>query len=133
MTHTSEKRWQRNQNANGGNGLNQEVSDLSGSLLDVLSRAEKISLELEELIDYTGGKKNSIQAIADQLFYENWSSRESDPLGNPGALDTGANESERQKVSDAVAAINAAREIFEFANTAEKNNRSRLSTLRRMG
>ncbi len=131
MTHTSEKRWQRNQD---GNGLNQEVADLSGAMLDVLSRAEKLGLELEELVDYTSdGKKDSIQAIANQLFNEDWINRESDPIGEPGVLDDRANEFECQKISDAVGAINAAREIFEFANTAEKNDRSRLSTLRRMG
>ena len=133
MSHTSEQRWRRNQGKDGGTGLNTQVADLSLAMIDVLYRAEKLSLELEELVDYTKvDDKDSIQLIADQLFYEDWSARESDPIGNPGVLDEGANDIERQKVSDAVAAIEAARDIFEYARTSTKG-KSKISTLRRMG
>ena len=134
MSHTSEQRWRRNQNTTGGAGMNDQVADLSLSMIDVLYRAEKLSLELEELIDYTGAgnDKSLTQAIADQLFYEDWVHRESDPIGNPGVLDQEANDSECQKVSDAVAAIEAAKDIFEFARIAT-DGKSKISLLRRMG
>lgn len=130
MTHTSETRWQKGL---GGQGLNHQVSELSLMMLDVLYKAEKLGLELEELIDYTGdGKKNVAQSLADQLFYEDWSHRESDPLGEPGVLDSCANEAECKKIQDAIDAINAARSIFDFANEATKS-KSKISVLRRMG
>jgi hypothetical protein len=133
MSHTSEQRWRRNQGKDGGTGLNDQVADLSHALIDILYRAEKLSLELEELVDYTKvDDKDSIQPIADQLFYEDWVTRETDPIGNPGVLEEGANDDERQKVSDAVAAIEAAKDIFDFAK-ATANGKSKISMLRRMG
>lgn len=134
MTHTSEKRWRKNQGGNNsGPGLNDQVADLAAQLLDVLYKAEKLGLELEELVDYTSeSNKDVIQGIADQLFSEDWCSREFDPVGNPGVLEQGANDFECRKVSDAIDAINAARDVFEFANKATKG-KSKISILRRMG
>lgn len=134
MSHTSEQRWRKNQNKTGGAGLNDQVADISLAMIDVLYRAEKLSLELEELIDYTttSTNKDVIQSMADQLFYEDWVTRESAPIENPGVLDQQASNDERQKVADAVAAIEAAKDIFEFAKTATKG-KSKISTLRRMG
>jgi len=133
MTHTSEQRWRKNQGGNTGRGLNEQVSDLTAQLLDVLYRAEKLGLELEELVDYTKEDgKDTVLAVASQLFYEDWVVRESDPIGNPGVIDTEANDFECRKVSDAIEAINAAQDIFEFANKATKG-KSKISTLRRMG
>jgi len=130
--HTSEKRWRKNQTQTSGKGLSEEVTELSQLFLDVLYRAEKIGFELDELIDYADPKKkNTVQAIANQLFYEDWSARETDPIGNPGILDDEANEQEVSKVADAIAAIQAAKEIFEFANSAE-DGKSRISKMRRM-
>jgi len=131
MTHTSEQRWRKNQGGNGGQGLNDQVAGLAAQLLDVLYKAEKLGLELEELIDYACGA-DAIRSVANQLFYEDWSVRETDPIGNPGILDEEANDFECQKLSDAIDAINAARDIFEFANKATKG-KSKISTLRRMG
>lgn len=133
MTHTSEQRWRKNQGGNGVRGLNEQVSDLAAQLLDVLYKAEKLGLELEELVDYTSEDgKATVLAVASQLFYEDWVGRESDPIGNPGVLDQEANDFECRKVSDAIEAINAARDIFEFANKTTKG-KSKISTLRRMG
>ena len=133
MTHTSEQRWKKNQGGNSGPGLNDKVADLAAQLLDVLYKAEKLGLELEELVDYTSkGNIDVIQGVADQLFDEDWSNRESDPIANPGVLDSGANDFECRKVSDAIDAVNAARDIFEFANKATKG-KSKISVLRRMG
>ena len=133
MTHTSEQRWRKNQGGNANAGLNDKVADLAAQLLDVLYRAEKLGLELEELVDYTNkGNMDVIQGVADQLFDEDWINRESDPIANPGVLDSGANDFECRKVSDAMDAVNAARDIFEFANKATKG-KSKISVLRRMG
>jgi hypothetical protein len=126
--HTSEKRWRRNQTPTSGKGFSEEVTELSAMLLDVLYKAENIGLDLEELKDYTG---DSAQEIADQLFYEDWTARESDPLENPGILDEQANEKEVSMVADAIQAVEAAKELFEFANK-KTNNKSRISKLRRM-
>lgn len=136
--HTSERRWRRNQTPSGGKGLSEEVTELSMMMLDVLYKAEQLGLELEELQDYLGD--DSAQAMADQLFKEDWSVRESDPLANPGVFDEYANEEEVAMVADAMAAVEAAKEIFDFANKKEKDSKmkavekkkSRISKLRRM-
>ena len=128
--HTSEKRWRKNQTQSSGRGFSEEVTELSMVLLDVLYQAEKLGLELEELTDYVDSE-DPIKAIADQLFYEDWVQRESDPIENPGIYDEGANESEIAKVRDAIQAVKAAREIFEFANK-KTEKKSRISKLRRM-
>lgn len=126
--HTSEKRWRKNQTATSGRGFGEEVTELSVMMLDVLYRAESLGLDLEELKDYVG---DTAQDIADQLFYEDWYERESDPIANPGVYDEHANEKEVAMVSDAIEAVEAAKEIFEFANKKDKN-KSRIAKMRRM-
>lgn len=126
--HTSEKRWRKNQTQTAGRGFSEEVTELTTMMLDVLYKAEKIGLDLEELKDYAG---DSAQDIADQLFYEDWSCREADPLANPGIFEDSANEKEVKMVADAIAAVEAAKEVFEFANKKEKN-KSRITKMRRM-
>jgi len=127
--HTSQKRWRRNQGPVPGKGFSEEITELSAALLDVLYKAEQLGLELEEMQDYLGD--DSPQTLADQLFKEDWTVRESDPLGNPGIFDDAANEEEVKMVEDAIAAVDAAKEIFEFANKKAKD-KSRISKLRRM-
>jgi len=130
--HTSDKRWRKNQTQTSGKGLSEEVTELTQIFLDVLYRAEKIGFELDELIDYVDpDNKDVMQTTANQLFREDWSTRESDPIGNPGILDDEANEQEVSKVADAIAAIQAAKEIFEFANDAS-DGKSRIAKMRRM-
>ena len=126
--HTSERRWRRNQTQTSGKGFSEEVTELTALMLDVLYKAEKIGLDLEELKDYAG---DSAQDIADQLFYEDWSCRESDPLANPGVFEEQASEKEVNMVADAMAAVEVAKEIFEFANKKEKD-KSRIAKMRRM-
>ncbi len=127
--HTSEKRWRRNQTQTSGRGFSEEVTELCTAMLDVLYKAEQIGLELEEMQDYL--EDDSAQALADQLFRDEWSRRESDPMSNPGIFDTQANEAETAMVSDAMVAVQVAKEIFEFADKKEKN-KSRISKMRRM-
>ena len=127
--HTSQKRWRKNQTPTCGQGFSEQVTELSRVLIDVLYKAEQLGLELEEMQDYLGDASSN--ALADQLFYEDWSVRESDPLANPGVFDECANEEEVAMVNDAIAAIQAAKEIFDFANEKTKN-KSRIAKLRRM-
>ena len=127
--HTSQKRWRKNQGPTPGKGFSEEVTELSMMMLDVLYKAEQLGLELEELQDYLSDKSSN--ALANQLFKEVYEVRESDPLGNPGIFDECANEEEVAMVADAMEAVNAAKEIFEFANDKQNNN-SRISKLRRM-
>ena len=126
--HTSEKRWRRNQTPTSGKGFSEEVTELTAMMLDVLYKAEKLGLDLEELKDYAG---DSAQDIANQLFHEDWSCREADPLANPGVFEEQASEKEVSMVTDAITAVEAAKEIFDFANKKEKN-KSRISKMRRM-
>ena len=126
--HTSEKRWRRNQTPTSGKGFSEEVTELTAMMLDVLYKAEKLGLDLEELKDYAG---DSAQYIANQLFHEDWSCREADPLANPGVFEEQESEKEVSMVTDAITAVEAAKEIFDFANKKEKN-KSRISKMRRM-
>ena len=137
--HTSQKRWRKNQGPTPGKGFSEEVTELAMMMLDVLYKAEQLGLELEELQDYLGD--GSPDALANQLFKEVYEVRESDPLGNPGIFDEYANEEEVTMVTDAVEAVNAAKEIFEFANKKDSDSKmkvtkdkqkSRISKLRRM-
>ena len=127
--HTSQKRWRKNQGPTPGKGFSEEVTELSMMMLDVLYKAEQLGLELEELQDYLDD--NSSEALANQLFKEVYEVRESDPLGNPGIFDECANKEEVAMVADAMEAVQAAKEIFEFANK-KTNNKSRIQQLRRM-
>lgn len=136
--HTSEKRWRRNQTQTSGKGFSEEVTELTAMMLDVLYKAEKLGLDLEELKDYAG---DTAQDIADQLFYEDWSVREADPLANPGIFEERASEKEVNMVADAIAAVEAAKEIFDFASkkddaskmkVTKDKNKSRIQKLRRM-
>ena len=137
--HTSEKRWRKNQTPTSGRGLSEEVTELCTMMLDVLYKAEQLGLELEEMQEYLGD--DTAQTMADQLFKEDWSSRENDPLGNPGIFAEHANEEEVAMVNDAMIAVQAAKDIFDFANekveapkmkAVKEKNKSRISKLRRM-
>ena len=127
--HTSQKRWRKNQGPVPGKGFSEEVTELSMMLLDVLYKAEQVGLELGELQDYLGD--DSAQTLANQLFKEDWEVREVDPIGNPGIFAEEASEEEVAMVEDAMIAVHAAKEIFDFANDKTKD-KSRISKLRRM-
>jgi len=71
--HTSEKRWRNNQNIIFGNtGVSELASELCTQMITTLDQSKTAYNELQELYVYTG---SSIQGIADQLFYEDWSTR----------------------------------------------------------
>lgn len=127
--HTSEKRWRSNQNATSGMGISDRTSQMAVSVVDVLLQAEQLYLEMLELYQYVG---NTNQNLADQLFYEDWINRESDPIGNPGVRDTQANAAELAMATDLVAAITASHEIYQAANNVIVAQGDRLAQLRRM-
>ena len=127
--HTSERRWRRNQTPESGVGISQQAQEMAAGVVGTLLAAEQLYLEMLELYQYTG---STAQGLADQLFYEDWSERESDPIGNPGVLDTEANALELSKTSDLIAAITASHEIYEAANNVVTAQEDRLAQLRRM-
>lgn len=127
--HTSEKRWRRNQTANSGQGISEQTSQMAASVVSVLLQAEQLYLEMLELYQFCG---STAQGLADQLFYEDWVNRESDPIGNPGVLDTQANATELAMTQDLIDAITAAHELYQAADNQIVAQEDRFAQLRRM-
>lgn len=127
--HTSEKRWRRNQTTDSGAGISDIVSTNAANIIAALEQSEAAYNELLELYQYVG---STAQLLADQLFYEDWSVRVSDPIGNPGVLDTQANAAEVEKAQAVVNAVTAMHEIYQAANNVAVTQSNRFSVLRRM-
>jgi len=71
--HTSEKRWRTNQNRLYGNvGVSDLASQVCTQMVGTLDQAKSAFNELQEMYTYAGG---TVQLLADQLFYEDWSAR----------------------------------------------------------
>jgi len=71
--HTSEKRWRSNQNTvYGGTGVSALASTICIQMIDTLDQAKSAFNELQEIYAFAGG---TVQLLADQLFYEDWSAR----------------------------------------------------------
>jgi len=70
--HTSEKRWYRNQNPNGNEGLSNKVQEISEQVLAALMHGEEAYQEMLELVAFINGTD---QDLADQLFLEKWQAR----------------------------------------------------------
>jgi len=71
--HTSEKRWRRNQNTTFGNaGVSELASQICKNMVAALDEGKQAFNELQELYTFTGG---TVQLLADQLFFEDWSAR----------------------------------------------------------
>ena len=127
--HTSEKRWRTNQNSKFQNiGVSDLASSLCIQMLDVLTKARAGYLELQELYLYAG---SSVQGIADQLFYEDWSARLVDPE-IPDVYETQANAEELGKAQDLFDAMTALNEIHQAADNQVVAAEDRYSQLRRM-
>ncbi len=125
--HTVEKRWDQNRFADAGIG--QLVRDAAVNTVEHLTSSENLYQDLVELWAFAGGTD---QAVANQLFFEIWSTRVSDPIGNPGVLDTEANSVEVAVVSDAKAAMLATHELYEAMTNQVTVTKDRIATLRRM-
>ena len=127
--HSSEKRWKSNQTNNSGTGVSVLVNNAAESVIIALTQAETMYQDLLELYAYAG---NTAQLLADQLFFEEWSVRESDPIGNPGVLDTQANAAEVEKATDLINAVTAMHELYQAANNVVTTQEDRFAQLRRM-
>lgn len=127
--HTSEKRWRSNQTNDSGTGVSVLASSTAGSLIDQLTQAEALYQELLEVYTYVG---STAQLLADQLFFEDWVTRESDPIGNPGVLDTQANSDELAKATDLINSMTSAHELYQCANNIVVAQEDRFAQLRRM-
>ena len=127
--HTSEKRWRSNQNGDAGTGISELVHTASQTVIDGLSSAEIMYQDLLEVYAYVG---STAQLLADQLFYEDWVTRESDPIGNPGVLDTQANTIEVEKATDLSNAVTAMHELYGAATNVVTTTEDRFAQLRRM-
>ena len=127
--HTSEKRWRSNQTNDSGTGVSVLVNNAAETVIIGLTQAETMYQDLLELYTYVG---STSQLLADQLFYEGWSVRESDPIGNPGVLDTQANAVEVAKATDLIDAVTAMHELYQAANNVVTTQEDRFAQLRRM-
>ena len=127
--HTSEKRWRNNMTQDSGKGVSVLISARATELIEALNRAEDLYLELQEVYAYTGG---TAQLLADQLFYEDWINRESDPIGNPGVFDTEANATEVAKAQAAIDAVTAMHQLYQAADNVAVTQDDRFAALRRM-
>ena len=127
--HTSEKRWRAGQTNDSGAGVSELVSGACEQMTHALELAESSYNELLELYQYCGA---TAQGLADQLFYEDWSVRESDPIGNPGVLDTQANAIEVEKAQAAVDAMAVLNELYQAANNVAVAQSDRMGPIRRM-
>ncbi len=127
--HTSEKRWRNNQTNDSGTGVSIVVTTAAATIISGLTDAETMYQDLQELYAFVG---STSQLLADQLFYEDWSERESDPIGNPGVLDTQANTDEVAKATDLVNAVTAMHELYQAANNVVTAQEDRFAQLRRM-
>ena len=127
--HTSEKRWRSNQTNDSGTGVSVLVNNAAETVIIGLTQAETMYQDLLELYTYVG---STSQLLADQLFYEGWSVRESDPIGNPGVLDTQANAVEVAKATDLIDAVTAMHELYGAATNVVTTTEDRFAQLRRM-
>lgn len=127
--HTSEKRWRSNQTNDSGVGVSELINESSIGILRALEEAENKYQDLLELYAFAG---STAQGLADQLFYEDWSVRESDPIGNPGVLDTQANATEVSMAQDAVDAVTAMHELYQAMTNVAVLQADRAAALRRM-
>ncbi len=114
--HTSEKRW--------GDSSSQ-VTAVSTNIRNHLQLGEESYQELLELWAYVG---STAQGLADQLFFEIWSTRET----IPGTPDTQANAAEVAKAQDLIDAITSVHQLYEAANNIATTQSDRFSELRRM-
>ena len=134
--HTSEKRWRNNQTNDSGTGVSILVSAQAGVVLNTLQEAEVMYQDLLELYNLAGtgspDLSGTAQGLANQLFFEDWISRESDPIGNPGVLDTEANSDEVAKVTDLIDAVTAMHQLYQAANNVSVSQADRFADLRRM-
>jgi len=117
--HTSEKRWYRNQNPNGNEGVADRVQAMSKNVVLALLEGEEAYQEMLELFDFAGG---TTQLVADQLFLERWTER----------AEANANAEELAMTTDMAAAITSIHELYEAMTNVVVVQEDRIADLRRM-
>jgi len=125
--HTSEKLWSKNKF--GDTGIGEIVKGNSVQTLNALNLSEEAYQDLLELWAFAGGTD---QFVADQLFFDVWSVRVSDPIGAPGVVDTQANAQEVVIVADAKAAMLALHQLYMALTNGVVTQSDRISVIRRM-
>jgi hypothetical protein len=137
--HSSEKRWRNSQTSDSGAGISELVATACESLIGELTSAEALYTELLEIYQQANTPgvgspdlSSTAQGLANQLFYEDWVNRESDPIGNPGVFDTEANVTEVQMATDLINAVTALHELYQCANNVNVAQEDRFAQLRRM-
>ncbi len=120
MAHTSEKRW---------GDVSGQVSAAAQNVRDSLLAAEEVFQQMNELYAFTG---STTQGLADQLFFEFWSTRRPDPVGAPDVFETEANASEVAKAQDAIDAMTSLHELYQAATNVATAQEDRILDLRRM-
>ena len=120
MAHTSEKRW---------GDVSSQISAAVQNVRDHLLAGEEDYQQLQELFAYVGA---TAQGLANQLFYDSWSVRLVDPVGQPGVFETEANAAELAKATDAIAAMLALHQLYQAATNVATTQSDRITDLRRM-
>lgn len=115
MSHTSTTRW---------SDLNTLVSEAASNMATQLFRTEETYQDLLEVFAYNG---NTAQGLADQLFFDEWSVRET----VPGTPDTEANAREVALAQDAIDTMTAIHDLWLAANNGTVTAADRLASLRR--
>lgn len=128
MAHTIEKRWSGFRKPDGSveEGVNKKVGDMSLKVLEAILDGEELFQQLQEMWTFVGGTD---QAMADQLFKEVWSVRDTDGDGN---MDTQANAQEVAMAVDAKNACLAMHQLYEAMTNGTIVADDRASKLRRM-
>ena len=127
--HTSEKRWYQNQNSHGNESVADKVQIAGRNIIQSLEDSESMFGEMQELFAFAG---STMQGLADQLFFEIWSVRESDPVNLPGVFDTQANAAELGMTQDAFDAVTAMHELYQAMTNVVVTQEDRLAQIRRM-
>ena len=125
--HTSERRWDKNRF--GDIGIGETVKNAAAQMLFAMNVSEEAYQELLELWQFAGGTD---QLVAGQLFFEVWSTRVSDPVGNPGVVDTQANATEVGQVADTKATMLALHQLYQAMTNTAITQVDRLALMRRM-
>jgi len=120
MAHTIEKRWNSARRADGSvqEGVNELVGQACTNVLHAIQAGEELYQQLTEMVAFAG----DMQAVADQLFKEQWDMRG----------ETGANATELAMVQDAAAASTALHQLYEAMNNGTVTADDRAGKLRRM-
>ncbi len=125
--HTSEKRWGKSRF--GDIGIGDQVKESATQMVFAMNMIEETYQDLLELWAFAGGTD---QLVANQLFFEEWSIRVSDPAGAPGVVDTQANSVEVGKVADAKATMLALHQLYQAMTNVAVLTADRLALIRRM-